>query len=162
MGTIFLKKIFNLLKGWKIPYIFSLISEEFLYIPGVDISRISFPGWENIRQNNFVRRTESFGEIRQKCLCPGVSVGLENAPQCFVGIFLGCGQRGVDFCGVVGVIVDYCNAVKGTFIFKTAICPIIVKRPCRISAMGILRRTAAAMAARALVILWSPVTFNWM
>ena len=69
-----------------------------------------------------VRMGQRFCEFTEEGFGAGVGVGLEYAPQFFVGIVLRRFQGGFDLGRMMGIIIDHRHTVKFSFILKTAVC----------------------------------------
>ncbi len=92
---------------------------------GADSQIIILPGGIDVCQDHAVRQGQSLCELLQKCLCPGVSVGLEDAPELFVRKVPGGFQGGGDFFGMVGVVVNYGDTAYGSLILEPAVRPLV-------------------------------------
>ena len=89
-----------------------------LQVSGVDFTRIGFSGRINVRENDMVRQGQGFAEVLQKSLGAGIGVGLESAPYFPMGIVFGGCQSGLNFCWVVGIVVNYNCARDFRYSFK--------------------------------------------
>ena len=72
---------------------------------GTDFIDVLFSSCVNVCQNDFVRILKSLSEFVEEGQCSRISVGLKDAPQCFMGNVGGRCQSGFDFRRMVGVIV---------------------------------------------------------
>ena len=111
--TIFQKKIFDLVESGKVMADSSQFLDPFLKIDGRDADGVLFTGSINIAQDDFICQCQRLGS--------GIGMGLEYTPQFPVRILVGGMQRGLDFRGVVGIIVNDGYACDFAFILETPI-----------------------------------------
>ena len=117
------QKVFDLLEAGKIVCVGPETGSFLGKIFGRDPKCICLPRRENICQNKMVGMGKRFGELVEKCFCPGVSMRLEYTPQFVVRIVFGSLQCGGDLRRMVGIIVNDDHAVLCSFIFETAVGP---------------------------------------
>ena len=72
--------MFDLLEAGKIVCVGSETGSFLGKIFGGDPKRIRLARCENICQNKMVGMGKRFGELMEKCFCPGVSMWLEYTP----------------------------------------------------------------------------------
>ena len=119
--TIFQKKIFDLVESGKVMADSSQFLNPFLKIDGRDADGVLFTGSINIAQDDFICQCQRLGKLGQQRLGSGIGMGLEYTPQFPVRILVGGRQRGLDFRGVVGIIVNDGYACDFAFILETPI-----------------------------------------
>ena len=120
----------NFLKSVEIVALFAFFFHKCLNICRADAQSIRLSCGVNIGEDHLVGEGERMAELLKERLGAGVGVGLEHAPERFVGIIARGGQGGGNLRGMVGIIVDNCNAVDRSLIFKAAVCPVeIMERP---------------------------------
>ena len=89
VDTICQNKFFNFLKGVEVIAFFPSLYDTVPDICGTDPQGVRFPGGVDVRQDYPVRQAEGRGKIVQKSFGAAVGMGLEHAPEGFVGIIAG-------------------------------------------------------------------------
>ena len=92
-GSIFKNGIYDqvkaALKGVEVIAFFPSLYDTVPDICGTDPQGVRFPGGVDVRQDYPVRQAEGRGKIVQKSFGAAVGMGLEHAPEGFVGIIAG-------------------------------------------------------------------------
>lgn len=88
---------------------------------GADIAGIGLTGSVDIQKHKAVHLVKAFDEVLKQGLGPGIGVGLEYAVQPPVGQLPGRSQRGLDFGGMMGIIVENVGAAVVAGLFKAAV-----------------------------------------
>ena len=82
--------------------------------PGADPKIVGLPGGVYFGKDHVIRQSQGLREFIHQSLGPGVSVGLEDAPELSVRVVKRGPQRCLDLCGVMRVVVDDCEAVPAS------------------------------------------------
>ena len=96
--------------------------DQFLQIFRGNADGILLAGSVNICKDYMVCQGERFGKFRKQRFGAGVGVWLENTPYFAVWIIGGSVECGLDFCWMVGVVVDNGNSANLAFILEAAVC----------------------------------------
>lgn len=97
-------------------------------IPGGNPQSIRLPGGEDLRQKHLVRQLEHLDELVKQLLRSGVGVGLEGTDHPPVSQAPGRGQQGLQFAGVMRVVVIHRRAVELPLVLKPAACSMEVPK----------------------------------
>ena len=81
---------------------------------------IRFAGGINIGENDLIRQGQRVCKIRKEGFCPGIGMGLEYAPEGFMGIIHSSLESCCNFCGMMRIIIYYGGCRPG--------CPLYSKR----------------------------------
>ena len=99
----------------------TFFADFFLQIAGADSQGIRFAGGINIGENDLIRQGQRVCKIRKEGFGPGIGMGLEYAPESFMGIIHSSLESCCNFCGMMRIIIYYGDAVQAAFILKAAI-----------------------------------------
>ena len=109
------------------PQLFDLFGQG----AGADPEIVGLPGGVYFGKDHVIRQSQSLGKFIHQSLGPGVSVGLEDAPELSVRVIKRGPQRCLDLCGVMRIVVDDCEAVPASQDLEAPLGSGIARQSCR-------------------------------
>ena len=120
--TTFQQKVFNLIEGGEIFAGSSQFLDFPLQILGGDSNGVFLSCCVNISKHHMVSQSKRLGKLGQKGFGTGVGMRLENTPDFLVWIILCSMECGLNFCGMMSIIIYNGDTGYFSLVLEAAFC----------------------------------------